>query len=99
MKNFSKETVIAFSTLIKKESSQKIWFDKKTEFAVEFKKVVKLKDYKSTPQNVRPRLHLLNVRNNLQTNSLLLDERLWVQVHSQVTAVCHKLEFRKKNSD
>ena len=58
----SKETVGAFSTMIRKKNRRKKeWVDKKTEFSGEFLKNVKLKECKITLQRVRPRLHLLNV--------------------------------------
>ena len=59
----SKETVRAFLTMItKKNRPKKIWVDKGTEVAGEFKKYAKLKEYKFTLQWVRPRPHLLNVQ-------------------------------------
>ena len=40
-------------------------------------------------------MHLLNVPHHPLKNSLPLHGRLWVQIHSQVTEVCHILNSRK----
>ena len=54
----SKKTVRAFLTLItKKNHPKKIWVDKGTSLLESLKNYAKLKEYKFTPQLVRPRLH------------------------------------------
>ena len=61
----SKETVRAFLTMTTENNRpKKIWVDKRTEFAEEFKNYAKLAEYKFTVQWVRPRLHSLNVQYN-----------------------------------
>ena len=61
----SNENVRGLSTMItKKIVPKKIWLDKGTEFAGEFKKVLKLADYKPTTQWVRPFSLLPNVQYN-----------------------------------
>ena len=57
------ETVRAFLTMITKMNRpKKIWVDKGTEFAGEFKKLCKAEGIQIYSTMVRPRLHLLNVQ-------------------------------------
>ena len=58
----SKETVRASSSMITKTNRPKnVWVDRGQSLLESLKYSVKLKEYKSTLQGVRPRLHLLNL--------------------------------------
>ena len=53
------------------------------------KSFVMLKEYILSLQGVRPRLLLVNVQYDQKIKSFSLLGRIWMQVHSQVSAVRH----------
>ena len=92
----SKKTVRAFLAMITKKWPKKIWVDKGTEFAGEFKKL----------QNWRITYLLYNEWNQggtcwmynriPETYILPLQGSQWIQIHSQIDSICYNTNFWKK---
>ena len=97
----SKETVRAFLTMItKKNRPKKIWVDKGTEFAGEFKKLCKaggLQIY-STMSETKAAFAERTIR-SLKNIVYRYMEKKWIQAHSQSDSNRYNTKFSKKLLD
>ena len=88
----SKETVRAFLTMVtEKNPPKKIWVDKGTEFAREFKKLCEAEGIKlyCTMSETNAAFHHCTVKKNI----LPLHGRQWIQLHSQIDSIRYNTKF------
>ena len=95
----SKETVRAFLSMItKKNRPKKIWVDKGTDFAGEFKKLWKAEIIQKyfTMSETKAAFAERTIRSLNVIFYLYMEDNGWIQVHSQIDSIRYNTKFSRK---